>query len=54
MTFSSVVRALRQLANLQRFGMEKIGKAESLQEIIAEMAETTESIETASADCPPS
>jgi len=40
--------------NLQRFGMEKIGKAESLQEIIAEMAQTTESIERASADCPPS
>ena len=36
-------------SNLQRFGMEKIGKAESLQEIIAEMAETTESIERASA-----
>ena len=40
--------------NLQRFGMEKVGKVESLQEIIAEMTETTESIERASADCPPS
>ena len=29
-------------ANLQRFGMEKIAKAESLKEIIAEMTETTE------------
>jgi hypothetical protein len=26
--------------NLQRFGMEKVGKLESLQEIIAEMADT--------------
>ena len=30
--------------NLQRFGMEKVGKVESLQEIIAEMIETTETI----------
>ena len=29
-------------ANLQRFGMEKVGKLESLQEIIADMAETNE------------
>ena len=28
--------------NLQRFGMEKVGKLESLQEIIAEMTETNE------------
>src|SRR5258705_11946337 len=27
-------------ANLQRFGMEKVGKLESLQEIIAEMTDT--------------
>jgi len=40
--------------NLQRFGMEKVGKVESLQEIIAEMTETTASIERASADYPPS
>jgi hypothetical protein len=26
-------------ANLQRFGMEKVGKAETLQEIIEEMGE---------------
>jgi len=38
--------------NLQRFGMEKVGKVESLQEIIAEMAETTETNDRASADCP--
>ena len=29
-------------ANLQQFGMEKVGKLESLQEIIADMAETNE------------
>ena len=28
--------------NLQRFGMEKVGKLESLQEIIADMTETNE------------
>ena len=39
--------------NLQRFGMEKVGKVESLQEIIAEM-ETTETTGRASADCPSS
>jgi hypothetical protein len=38
--------------NLQRFGIEKVGKVESLQEIIAEMAETTETNDRASADCP--
>jgi hypothetical protein len=38
--------------NLQRFGMEKVGKVESLQEIIAEMTETTETNDRASADCP--
>jgi hypothetical protein len=38
--------------NLQRFGMEKVGKVESLQEIIAEMAETTETNDRASGDCP--
>jgi len=40
--------------NLQRFGMERVGKVESLQEIIAEMTETTETNDRASADCPPS
>ena len=39
--------------NLQRFGMEKIDKAESLQEIIAEMTETTEPNDRRSAVCPP-
>jgi hypothetical protein len=38
--------------NLQRFGMERVGKVESLQEIIAEMTETTETNDRASADCP--
>ena len=32
--------------NLQRFGMEKIAKAESLKEIIAEMTETTKADDT--------
>jgi hypothetical protein len=32
--------------------MEKVGKVESLQEIIAEMTETTETNDRASADCP--
>jgi hypothetical protein len=32
-------------ANLQRFGMEKVAKMESLQEIIAEMGEDEETIE---------
>jgi hypothetical protein len=32
--------------NLQRFGMEKIAKAESLKEIIAEMTETTKTDDT--------
>jgi hypothetical protein len=38
--------------NLQRFGMEKIARMESLQEIIAEMTETTENNDRRSADCP--
>src|SRR5580765_7624969 len=38
--------------NLQRFGMEKVGKVESLQEIIADMTETTKADDRASADCP--
>jgi hypothetical protein len=29
-------------ANLQRFGMEKVGKVETLQEIIAEMSESAD------------
>jgi len=40
-------------ANLQRFGMEKVTKVESLQEIVAEMTATTETTERTSADCPP-
>jgi hypothetical protein len=40
--------------NLQRFGMERAAKVESLQKIIAEMTETTETDERASADCAPS
>jgi hypothetical protein len=40
-------------ANLQRFGMEKVGKLESLQEIIADMAETNEVNDRRSAVCPP-
>ena len=39
--------------NLQRFGMEKIAKAESLKEIIAEMTETNEVNDRRSAVCPP-
>ena len=39
-------------ANLQRFGMEKVGKLESLQEIIAEMADTAGTSEKTSPDCP--
>jgi hypothetical protein len=36
--------------NLQRFGMEKIARMESLPEIIAEMTETND---RRNADCPP-
>jgi hypothetical protein len=39
-------------ANLQRFGMEKIAKAESLQEIIAEMTGNDGTSEKTSLDCP--
>jgi hypothetical protein len=39
--------------NLQRFGMEKVGKLESLQEIIADMTETNEVNDRRSAVCPP-
>ena len=39
--------------NLQRFGMEKIAKVESLQEIIADMTETRETNDTPSAPRPP-
>ena len=38
--------------NLQRFGMEKIAKVESLQEIIADMTETNEARDTPSALSP--
>src|SRR6266481_6813148 len=38
--------------NLQRFGMEKVGKVESLQEIIAEMTDTDGTSEKTSPDCP--
>ena len=37
-------------ANLQRFGMEKVGKLESLQEIIAEMTDTDGTGEKTSPD----
>jgi hypothetical protein len=40
-------------ANLQRFGMEKIGRIESLEEIIADMTESTETDERRSGDCSP-
>jgi hypothetical protein len=39
--------------NLQRFGMEKIAKVESLQEIIADMAESAETDDRRSGDCLP-
>jgi hypothetical protein len=39
-------------ANLQRFGMEKAGKVESLQEIIAEMTEDDGMGDRTSPDCP--
>ena len=38
--------------NLQRFGMEKIAKVESLQEIIADMTETNEARDIPSALSP--
>ena len=38
--------------NLQRFGMDKITKAESLQEIIAEMTEPAGTSEKTSPGCP--
>jgi hypothetical protein len=40
-------------ANLQRFGMEKIAKLESLQEIIAGMTETAQTNDSTSAISPP-
>ncbi len=39
-------------ANLQRFGMEKVDKLESLQEIIAEIKDTAGTSENTSPDCP--
>jgi hypothetical protein len=39
-------------ANLQRFGMDKVTKVESLQEIIAEMTDTAGTSEKTSPDCP--
>src|SRR6476660_7687865 len=39
-------------ANLQRFGMDKAIKVESLQEIIADMAEPNETNDRQSAVCP--
>jgi len=39
--------------NIQRFGMERVAKVESLQEIIADMTETTETNDRRSAVCPP-
>jgi hypothetical protein len=39
-------------ANLQRFGMEKVGKLESLQEIIAEMTDTAGTQRENHPDCP--
>jgi hypothetical protein len=38
--------------NLQRFGMERIAKVESLQEIIADITETNEARDTPSALSP--
>ena len=38
--------------NLQRFGMEKIAKVESLQEIIADMTETNAASDAPTALCP--
>jgi hypothetical protein len=39
-------------ANLQRFGMEKVARMESLQEIIEEMTEDPGTSENSSPDCP--
>ena len=39
--------------NLQRFGMERVVKVESLQEIIADMTDTNEANDTPSAPRPP-
>jgi len=39
-------------ANLQRFGMEKVGKLESLQEIIAGMANTAGTARKTSPESP--
>ena len=39
-------------ANLQRFGMDKVSKVESLQEIIEEMGEDDETSENPIQDCP--
>ena len=39
-------------ANLQRFGMEKVAKLESLQEIIGEMTEDDETSENPTQDSP--
>jgi len=38
--------------NLQRFGMERVSKVESVQEIIAEMTEPTESNDRRTTHCP--
>lgn len=38
-------------ANLQRFGMEKLSKVESLQEIIEEMTEADETGENPNPNC---
>ena len=38
--------------NLQRFGMERVAKVESLQEIIADMTETNAASDAPSALCP--
>jgi hypothetical protein len=40
--------------NLQRFGIEKIAKVESIQEIIADMTESTDTSDRLSADRSPS
>jgi hypothetical protein len=40
--------------NLQRFGIEKIAKVESLQKIIADMTESTDTSDRLSADRSPS
>jgi len=37
--------------NLQRFGMERLGKVESLQEIIAEMTNSVATGENTTPDC---